>query len=150
MTANVPDPDDDMTAPTDVLDPDSDLCAYTEYSEGPPVEELPATGADADGLDADIWDALYEIEDPEMPISIVDLGLIYDVRVDDGVANVQMTLTYSGCPARDMLTDEVREEVAAVEGIDDVNVTLVWSPEWSLELVTEQGEHDLKEFGLSV
>jgi metal-sulfur cluster biosynthetic enzyme len=149
MTANAPDPDD-IDPVEDVPSPDSDLCAYTEYREGPPIEELPATGEDSEGLAGDVWDALYDIEDPEMPVSIVDLGLIYGVDVEGGIANVQMTLTYSGCPARDMLLDEVREEAAAVEGIDNAEVSLVWSPEWSLELVTDQGKSDLKEFGLSV
>jgi metal-sulfur cluster biosynthetic enzyme len=90
-----------------------------------------------------------------MPVSIVDLGLIYGLelteRVDEGVhAEVLMTLTYSGCPARDMLTDEVEREVAGVEGVESVDLRLVWSPEWSIEMVTERGRDDLNEFGLSV
>ena len=125
-------------------------CAYTEYNEGEGVPDLPATGEDADGLEADVWEVLYEIEDPEMPISIVDLGLIYGVDVVDGVATVDMTLTYSGCPARDMLTDEIEERVETIEGVDGLQLRLVWSPEWSLEMVTEQGREDLEEFGLAV
>jgi len=94
---------------------------------------------------------LYEVEDPEMPVSIVDLGLIYGVVVyDDGVAHVDMTLTYSGCPARDMLEREVESAVAAVDGVEEVDVQIVWSPGWSIEMVTEQGKADLREFGLSV
>ena len=134
---------------------DPALCAYTEYVEGEEVEDLPATGEDAQGVAAEVWDALYEVEDPEMPISIVDLGLIYGVevteRVDEGVhAEVLMTLTYSGCPARDMLTDEVERAVAGVADVESVDLRLVWSPEWSIEMVTDQGKADLKEFGLSV
>jgi metal-sulfur cluster biosynthetic enzyme len=139
MSSEIPDPTEEPTP-----------CAYTEYREGESVDDLPATGEDADGLGADLWDVLYEIEDPEMPISIVDLGLIYGVDVTDGVATVDMTLTYSGCPARDMLTDEIEEQVGAIEGIDGVQLRLVWSPEWSLEMVTDQGREDLEEFGLSV
>ena len=153
MEHNMPDHDEEIPGPGDEIpDPtdESTLCSYTEYQQGPPVEELPATGEDADGIEADVWDALYDIEDPEMPVSIVDLGLIYGVAVEDGLARVDMTLTYSGCPARDMLMDEVEREVAAVKGVDEVEVRLVWSPEWSLELVTDQGKNDLKEFGLSV
>ncbi|AFZ72471.1 1,2-phenylacetyl-CoA epoxidase subunit PaaD [Natronobacterium gregoryi] len=131
-------------------DPDTTPCAYTDYREGEAVEELPATGDDATGLEADVWETLYEIEDPEMPISIVDLGLIYGVDVEDGVATVDMTLTYSGCPARDMLTTEVEESVVALEDVDDVELRLVWSPEWTVEMVTDEGEDDLREFGLSV
>ncbi|WP_135854687.1 1,2-phenylacetyl-CoA epoxidase subunit PaaD [Halorussus salinus] len=134
---------------------DPALCAYTEYVEGEEVEDLPETGEGAEGVEADVWDALYGVEDPEMPVSIVDLGLIYGVevteRVDEGHhAEVLMTLTYSGCPARDMLTDEVERSVTGVEGIESVDLRLVWSPEWSIEMVTEQGKADLNDFGLSV
>lgn len=139
MSSEIPDPTEEPTP-----------CAYTEYREGKGVDDLPATGADAEGLEADVWEVLYEVEDPEMPISIVDLGLIYGVDVADGVATVDMTLTYSGCPARDMLTDEIEERVGAIEGVDGVQLRLVWSPEWSLEMVTDQGREDLEEFGLSV
>jgi len=137
-------------------DPDATPCQYTEYREGGSVEDLPATGEDAEGVAAAVWDALYGVEDPEMPVSIVDLGLIYGVDVaesDDGDGvhvTVLMTLTYTGCPARDMLTEEVTETVAAVDGVDDADLQLVWSPEWTLEMVTEQGRDDLREFGLSV
>ncbi|WP_293032294.1 1,2-phenylacetyl-CoA epoxidase subunit PaaD [Natronococcus sp.] len=139
MSSEIPDPDADATP-----------CAYTDYREGEGAEELPATGEDATGLEADVWETLYEIEDPEMPISIVDLGLIYGVSVEDGHAVVDMTLTYSGCPARDMLTDQVRETAADVDGVDDAELRLVWSPEWTIEMVTEQGKDDLREFGLSI
>jgi metal-sulfur cluster biosynthetic enzyme len=127
-------------------------CAYTDYSPGgKDPEDLPATGEGAEGVEKRVWDALYEVEDPEMPVSIVDLGLIYGVEVDgEGHATVEMTLTYTGCPARKMLTEEVEETVAGVEGVESVDLRLVWSPEWSIEMVTEQGKDDLREFGLSV
>jgi len=125
-------------------------CAYTEYVEGTPVEDLPATGEDATGVERAVWDALYAIEDPEMPVSIVDLGLLYGVTVEDGHATVDMTLTYTGCPARDMLMEQVEADVAAVDGVEGVDLRLVWSPEWSLEMVTEDGKDDLREFGLSI
>lgn len=139
-----------MSSETPDTDPDTTPCAYTDYSEGEAVEEFPATGEDATGVEADVWETLYDIEDPEMPVSIVDLGLIYGVEVDDEVAHVDMTLTYSGCPARDMLQEQVEEAVGAVDGVDDVELALVWSPAWSIELVTEQGKSDLQEFGLSI
>ena len=138
--------DDDCAEPT--------ACAYTEYVDGEGYDDVPATGDDAEGLERDVWDVLYGIEDPEMPISIVDLGLIYGVGVDDAdsetTVTVDMTLTYSGCPARSMLQDQMRDEVGAVDGVDEVDLRLVWSPEWNLELVTEQGKEDLREFGLSI
>ena len=150
-------PDDECTDPADIdpLEAPS-ACAYTDYTSGGEVpDEVPATGEGAEGVEADVWDALYEVEDPEMPVSVVNLGLIYGVdvteRADTGVhAEVVMTLTYTGCPARDMLTDDVKRAVAGVDGVESVDLRLVWSPEWSIEMVTEDGKDDLREFGLSV
>jgi metal-sulfur cluster biosynthetic enzyme len=141
MSSESPDPEREATP-----------CAYTEYrdGEGEGVDSFPATGTGATGVEANVWDALYGIEDPEMPISIVDLGLLYGVGVDDGVARIDMTLTYSGCPAREMITRDVESAAAGVEGVDAVELNLVWSPEWTVELVTEQGKDDLRAFGLSV
>jgi len=131
-------------------DPDAEYCAYTDYTEGEEINGLPATGEDTEGVERDVWDALYDIEDPEMPISIVDLGLIYGVAVEGDRAAIDMTLRYTGCPDREMLRDEIREAVASVAGIESVDLRLVWSPEWSIEMVTEQGKKDLREFGLSI
>jgi len=139
------------------LDHEAGPCQYTDYSRGPDPEELPATGADASGLAADVWDALYGVEDPEMPVSVVDLGLIYDVEIARSTAEdegahvlVEMTLTYSGCPARDMLLGDVRSAVKEVTGVAEAEVRLVWSPEWSVDMVTEAGREALAEFGLSL
>jgi len=160
-----------MSSDAPDVDGEPTYCAYTSYEVGEGADELPATGEGAEGLAADVWEALYAVEDPEMPISIVDLGLIYGVEVDDGGGDagaddadaaddadgddaahvrVDMTLTYTGCPARDMLTDEVQAAAAGVDGVGSAAVRLVWRPEWNLEMVTERGKDDLREFGLSV
>lgn len=126
-------------------------CAYTDYeARGVDPTALPATGEGATGVEARVWDALYGVDDPEMPVSVVDLGLLYGVTVEDGHARVEMTLTYTGCPARKMLTGEVEEAVRAVEGVESVDLELVWSPPWSVDLVTDDGREALREFGLSV
>ena len=136
---------------------DAMACGYTSYDGDADYEEkesadgeVPATGRGAEGVERRVWEVLYKVEDPEMPISIVDLGLIYGVEVDDGTATVDMTLTYTGCPARDMLLNEVKQSVSAVDGVDSAEITLVWSPGWTVEMVTEQGKESLREFGLSV
>ena len=139
-----------MSSDFETPEPDARACRYPDYSSADPVDDLPATGEGATGIEAEVWDALYEVEDPEMPISIVDLGLIYGVEVDGTTANIDMTLTYTGCPAREMLRGDIERAVAAVEGIDDVDLQLVFSPEWTIEMVTESGKDDLREFGLSV
>jgi metal-sulfur cluster biosynthetic enzyme len=147
---SVPDPTSDEGIPDPAAE--QSACAYTEYRHGRDVADLPATGADAAGLEARIWDALYDVEDPEMPVSIVDLGLIYGVAVDEetGRVEIDMTLTYTGCPARTMLLENVEDAVEGVEGVDDSEVELVWSPEWTVEMVTDDGQEALREFGVSI
>ena len=130
---------------------DATYCTHTDYTEGDAATDLPATGEGSDGLAADVWEALHGVDDPEMPVSIVDLGLIYGVDVDEsGDVQVDMTLTYTGCPARDMLTETVEERVAAVDGVESVDLRMVWAPDWSIEMVTEDGREQLREFGLSI
>jgi len=131
-------------------DQDASPCSYTDYRTKERVEgEVPATGEGATGLEREVWAALYEVEDPEMPVSVVDLGLVYGLDVDDGTADIKMTLTYSGCPAREIILGEVEEAAESVDDIDEAEVHLVWSPDWSVDLVTEQGKESLREFGLS-
>ncbi|WP_254536595.1 1,2-phenylacetyl-CoA epoxidase subunit PaaD [Halomarina litorea] len=145
---------DDLDATLDGEGPT--YCAYTDYTPGKPAAEqgIPATGEGSEGLEHAVWDALYEVEDPEMPVSVVDLGLIYGVLVEEvgeeTVARVRMTLTYTGCPARSMLMGDIEEAAASPEGVDRSEVELVWSPEWSIEFVTEAGREDLREFGVSI
>ena len=139
------------SGPPDASDPsDVQYCAYTSYELGVAPETLPATGERADGVEANVFEKLYTVEDPEMPISVVDLGLMYDVSVDDGHATVTMTLTYTGCPARDYLQEDVRLATERAVGVDTAEVELVWSPEWNLEFVTEDGKTALREFGVSI
>lgn len=153
LAADVTDDPHDVDVSFD-SDTEQTPCAYTRYVERGDVEGLPATGEGAEGIERAVWDALYAVEDPEMPVSIVDLGLIYGIELEDGDDGVHvrviMTLTYTGCPARKMLSDEVREAAAAPDGVDSAELELVWSPSWSLDMVTEQGKADLREFGLSV
>ncbi|WP_170864809.1 1,2-phenylacetyl-CoA epoxidase subunit PaaD [Halogranum amylolyticum] len=142
----------------------SDACAYTDYAPGEKPEAFPKTGEGATGVEADIWEALYEVQDPEMPVSVVDLGLIYNVDVEseppegsreDGEAagtkaTVEMTLTYTGCPARDMILNDVRCAAMTAPGVDEAEVKLRYNPPWNVNMVTEQGREQLREFGLSV
>lgn len=141
-----------MSEPAEFDGPE--YCGHTEYVDGPEPEELPNTGADATGLERKVWDAVTAVEDPEMPVSVVELGLVYgvDIAETDGrtEATVRMTLTYTGCPAREMLTEDVRAAAASVDGVDTARVDLVWSPPWNLSMVTETGKESLREFGVSI
>lgn len=126
------------------------LCPHTEYRQGEDHPAIPNTGEDATGVEAAVWQALREVEDPEMPVSIVDLGLIYGVDVGEGIARVDLTLTYSGCPARDFIVQEIEWRLGQLDAIESVDVNLVWYPPWSIENVTPAGQEALERFGLSV
>ncbi|MEO8848653.1 MAG: metal-sulfur cluster assembly factor, partial [Casimicrobiaceae bacterium] len=76
-------------------------------------------------------DALKDVFDPELGYNIVDLGLVYDVSLVDAVARVSMTLTTPGCPASDMIQAGVRQRLATMEGVDAVDIDLMWEPRWS-------------------
>lgn len=127
-----------------------DYCSHTDYESGDAHEHLPATGEEATGVEARVWDELRAVEDPEMPVSVVDLGLIYGVSVEGNRATVRMTLTYTGCPAREMLTDDVRSAAESAAGVESAAIDLVWSPPWSVEMVTEEGREALRDFGVAI
>ena len=133
------------------LSTEDTACAYPEYDAVDETDgSAPATGTGATGVEANVWERLYQVEDPEMPISIVDLGLIYGVEVVDDRVVVDMTLTYTGCPARDMLLEDVESAAESADGVGEAEVRLVWSPDWTVDMVTERGREQLQEFGLSV
>jgi FeS assembly SUF system protein len=91
-----------------------------------------------------IMDAIRQCYDPEIPINIVDLGLIYDVRNDDaGNVTVKMTLTTPDCPSAQAIPDQVRSRVAAIEEVKDVKVDIVWEPAWNPSMISENGKQAL-------
>lgn len=75
--------------------------------------------------------ALRQVKDPELDMNIVDLGLVYDVEVDEGLVRINMTLTSPGCPAGPMITNDIYKAVRAVEGVKDVDIDIVWEPYWT-------------------
>jgi FeS assembly SUF system protein len=77
-----------------------------------------------------VMDMLHNCYDPEIPVNIVDLGLVYDVQVADDTVNVKMTLTSPGCPAHGMITESVKEKLESIEGVHQVNIEIVWEPPW--------------------
>ena len=91
-----------------------------------------------------IMDAIRQCYDPEIPINIVDLGLIYDVRNDDaGNVTVKMTLTTPDCPSAQAIPDQVRSRVAAIDEVKDVKVDIVWEPAWNPSMISENGKQVL-------
>ena len=88
--------------------------------------------------------AIKEVYDPEIPVNIYDLGLIYRIDIsDDGVCAIDMTLTAPSCPAADFLVEDIRQKVGTVEGIRQVDVKLVFEPEWTKDMMSEEAKLEL-------
>ena len=91
-----------------------------------------------------ILKALKTIYDPEIPVNIYDLGLIYEILVDeDSKATITMTLTAPGCPMADQIMAEVESKVSAVEGVTGVDINLTFNPPWNKELMSDEAKLEL-------
>jgi metal-sulfur cluster biosynthetic enzyme len=111
-------------------------------------DERPAPAAS--DLEHMLWAALARVQDPELPIGIVDLGLVYGVRVEEGRAEVDLTHTAIGCPALEMMREDVAAAARSVPGIDDVCVRTVWDPPWTKARLTPRGRMALRASGISL
>jgi len=120
----------------------------------PPGVDLPEPTDETDALQPDaartkalepaILDAIRTVFDPEIPVNILELGLIYDVLVDaSGVAGIRMTLTAPGCPAAQSLPVEVARKVKAVDGVTDARVDVVWDPPWTKDRMSDAAKLQL-------
>jgi len=96
-----------------------------------------------------VWDALGQVPDPEIPvISVVDLGIVRDVHFEDGTCVVTITPTYSGCPAMQVIAEDV-QRVLEQEGIDAVRLETRLSPAWTTDWMSEKGRAALKDYGIA-
>ena len=90
-----------------------------------------------------IIDEIKKIYDPELPVNIYELGLIYDVQIDEKKAKIKMTLTTPNCPVAESLPKEVKNSAMQVEGIEDVDLELVWDPPWNKDMMSEAAKLEL-------
>jgi metal-sulfur cluster biosynthetic enzyme len=97
-----------------------------------------------------LWDALTEVQDPEMPVNLVDLGVIYGIAERDGVVDVDLTFTAMGCPASEFILEDVRERLLREDGVSDVRINVVWNPPWTAARMTQAGRDALEAWGLAV
>jgi metal-sulfur cluster biosynthetic enzyme len=96
-------------------------------------------------------EALKVVKDPEIPVNVVDLGLIYKCEISaDGVVDIEMTLTSVGCPVQDMIKADAELALMRLEGVKAVNVDFVWTPPWSPAKMTEDGKRQMRMFGFNV
>ena len=90
-----------------------------------------------------IIEEIRKIYDPELPVNIYELGLIYDIKVDGSKAEIKMTLTTPNCPVAESLPKEVKEGAMQVEGIDEVDLQLVWDPPWTKDMMSDAAKLEL-------
>ena len=121
------------------------IATIKEYARrGIPGQARDEAGHDRKELEPDIITALRNVYDPEIPVNVYDLGLIYDIQADaDGVVFVKMTLTAPNCPIADEVVAQVQEAVADVPGVKEVQVDLVFEPEWTTERMSEEAKLEL-------
>jgi metal-sulfur cluster biosynthetic enzyme len=94
-----------------------------------------------------VYAVLKDVHDPEIPVSIVDLGLIYDVKIIDDWVGVKMTLTSQGCGLSTQIANTVRERVATIPGVSDADVRIVWQPAWNPSMMSDEAKKKVQFFG---
>ena len=90
-----------------------------------------------------VYEAMRQVFDPEIPVSVVDLGLIYDVKIIDDWVGVKMTLTTPGCGMGGAIANQVRERVLDIPGVHECDVRIVWDPQWSPEMMSDEAKKKL-------
>lgn len=99
--------------------------------------------ADDDELATEAWDRLTAVYDPEIGIDLVDLGLIYELAVEDGAVRVRMSLTTPGCPMSESMPQAVERALSTIPGVTGVTVDLVWEPAWTPEMMSGEAGRQL-------
>ena len=123
--------------PFEFVRDDEDVADMTDVERPTPDEGNP-------DLREQVLDALKTVRDPEIPVNLVDLGLIYELIVNkDGVVYVEMTLTTPACPVAGALPGQVRDAISAVPGVQDARVKLVWTPPWDKDRMSEEAKLEL-------
>ena len=96
-----------------------------------------------------LWDALRDVMDPELPISVVDMGLIVDLTQHDGIVEIKLTFTAMGCPAMDFIMDDIRARLMQEPGVEEVQIEIVWDPVWTKARLSEEGIEIMRTWGVS-
>ncbi|HEX6457450.1 MAG TPA: metal-sulfur cluster assembly factor [Thermoleophilaceae bacterium] len=103
-------------------------------------------------VEARIWEALRHVEDPEIPVSVLGMGLIVSVAYDaaERRADLEITYTAMGCPAMDFIQDDIREALVADPDIDSVEIEVVWDPVWTKDRIRDEARATMRELGIAV
>jgi len=125
----------------------------TQTREGRTAADLPEQSVAAEVAKVeDIEEAMRDVVDPELGINVVDLGLVYDIRVEpDNTATIDMTLTSAACPLTDVIEDQTASVLVGNAGVvNDFRINWVWMPPWGPEKITEDGREQLRALGFTV
>jgi metal-sulfur cluster biosynthetic enzyme len=99
-------------------------------------------------VEARLWLALKEVEDPEIPISVVGMGLIVSIAYADGIVDLQLTFTAMGCPAMDFIQDDIRERLLQEPEVEEVRIEIVWDPVWTRKMIREDARETMRGLGI--
>lgn len=137
-------------------EPDKDTAAASTSANGSsdslegPAQKPPQSEEDFE-LAADVEEYLRDVIDPELGINVVDLGLVYDIWIEDGTkAVVNMTLTSPACPLTDMIEEQAAAAVMTHDLVEKLTINWVWMPPWGPQMITEEGREQLRALGFSV
>ncbi|MBT8479728.1 MAG: metal-sulfur cluster assembly factor [Gemmatimonadetes bacterium] len=120
------------------------------------VLEIPEWHTPPADLEERVWRALYEVSDPEFPISLVDLGLVYGVEVAEpdstggAKVTVAITLTATACPCVEFIKWDVRDRLLQEAGVSEVDVRITWDPPWTNDRISDRGREALRRAGVSI
>jgi len=121
--------------------------------EGPRADERDLRRQAAEGLprmsvEARLWMALRDVEDPEIPISVVGMGLIVGLEFDDGIVDLKLTFTAMGCPAMDFIQDDIRDRLMQEPEVEEVRIEIVWDPVWTRKMIREEARETMRGLGI--
>lgn len=119
------------------------------YVRPVPPWVAPAKAA-ASADEAAIWQALEEVEDPEYPVSVVDMGLIYNVALEGTTAHLDLSFTSMGCPCMEYIIEDIRARLLQEPTVSEVDLQIVWDPPWTRQRLTAKGAEKLKQWGIKI
>ena len=131
-----------------VAEKELDALGLEKPNAAPPTAALPALGAVGEVDEKAVWEQLRQCYDPEIPVNIVDLGLVYDCQLQKGEnggakVEVKMTLTAPGCGMGPAIAHDAQSKIMSIEGVDEADVQLVWDPPWNQNMISEAGRMKL-------
>ncbi len=99
-------------------------------------------------VEARLWNALREVEDPEIPVSVVGMGLIVSLAWAAGAVDLELTFTAMGCPAMDFIEDDIRDRLLQEPDVDEVRIEVVWDPVWTRAMIREEARAKMRSLGI--